>query len=319
MVMLAAELGASLKPQVITRSSELVNLRKPLALFIAGEHSRTLSDVFSTLGVPQLVARLALRLTQLKRPISMFRHIGSATLLSVEFVEFSGSHPVTHCVCVVTGPEYAVVIMRRRGAAFTRIVERVLSECSSAEQVPRVVMDAAVNSYLAVLEAIEEDVELLEEEVVAKPSDTIMRRVLLLKRRVRRVRRASWGLREVLRELISISSEDERRHLRDVQDAILEAVNLAEVNRERLTDIISMYLTSISIKLNDIMRFLTVIGTIFIPLTFITGIYGMNFNTKVSPWNMPELNYPYGYPLVLLAMLAIALGMLLYFKRKGWV
>jgi magnesium transporter len=83
--------------------------------------------------------------------------------------------------------------------------------------------------------------------------------------------------------------------------------------------LIDIYYSTLSMKTNDIIRILTVVSTIFIPLTFITGIYGMNFNTRISPYNMPELNWYYGYPATLLTMLIIALGMLYYFKKKGWL
>jgi magnesium transporter len=98
----------------------------------------------------------------------------------------------------------------------------------------------------------------------------------------------------------------------------VQVIDLEENYRELASDLMDIYLSSISNKMNEIMKVLTIIATIFIPLTFIAGVYGMNFNTSASPWNMPELNWMFGYPFVLFLMAATAGGMLLFFKRKGW-
>jgi len=109
-----------------------------------------------------------------------------------------------------------------------------------------------------------------------------------------------------------------RVYLRDLSDHTLAVLDALENERELLSVMIDIYLSSVSNKLNEVMKVLTIIATIFIPLTFVVGIYGMNFDSALSPWNMPELKWYLGYPAVLIAMGFIGLSMLLYFRRKKW-
>jgi magnesium transporter len=124
----------------------------------------------------------------------------------------------------------------------------------------------------------------------------------------------------LLRDDTGMISETTRIYLRDCYDHSVQVIDLIEMYRDITSGMLDVYLTAISNRLNDVMRVLTVIATIFIPLTFITGVYGMNFgNNTSSPWAMPELRWYFGYPLSLLLMLGVAIGMLVYFKRKKWL
>ena len=119
-------------------------------------------------------------------------------------------------------------------------------------------------------------------------------------------------------ELGQISSGT-KLYIRDCYDHAIHALDLVESYREMASSLLEVYLSSLSNRMNDVMKLLTIIATVFIPLSFIVGVYGMNFDRSVSAWNMPELGWHYGYPMLWLTMVALVAGMLLYFRRKRWM
>ena len=137
------------------------------------------------------------------------------------------------------------------------------------------------------------------------------------------MRRAVWPLREELAALARAESgafsRPVRVYIRDTYDHAVQAVDVIETYRELTSSLMDVYLSSVSQRTNDIMRVLTIIATIFIPLTYISSIYGMNFDTRRSRWNMPELEWAYGYPFVMGVMALVAVAMIAYFWRKGWL
>jgi magnesium transporter len=137
------------------------------------------------------------------------------------------------------------------------------------------------------------------------------------------LRRAIAPLREMLgtlhRQDLGFVSDDTRLYLRDCYDHTLQLLDVVETYREIATSLMEVYMSAVSNRMNEVMKVLTIIATLFIPLTFVSSIYGMNFATGASRWNMPELTWTYGYPFALGLMLAIAMGLLIYFRRKGWL
>jgi magnesium transporter len=184
-------------------------------------------------------------------------------------------------------------------------------------------LDAVVDGYFPILEEYGERLETLEDEIVTQPSSDTVARIHEIRRDLLTVRRAMWPQREMfnalLREELEMVTNETRLYLRDCYDHTTQIIDLVETYRELGADLTDVYLSSISNRTNEIMRVLTVIATIFIPLTFIAGVYGMNFNTSASPLNMPELNWFLGYPLVLLLMFGIAIGQLAFFRTRGWL
>lgn len=184
-------------------------------------------------------------------------------------------------------------------------------------------LDAVVDGYFPILEEYGERLETLEDEIVTQPSSDTVARIHEIRRDLLTVRRAMWPQREMfnalLREELEMVTNETRLYLRDCYDHTTQIIDLVETYRELGADLTDVYLSSISNRTNEIMRVLTVIATIFIPLTFIAGVYGMNFNTSISPFNMPELNWFLGYPFVLFVMLAIAVGQLAFFRTRGWL
>jgi magnesium transporter len=159
--------------------------------------------------------------------------------------------------------------------------------------------------------------------MVGNPKQETLETIHAMKKEMIFLRRSVWPLREAVSGLSRSESKLLKKkthvYLRDVYDHTVQVIDTVETFRDMASGLLDLYLSSISNKMNQVMQVLTIIATIFIPLSFFAGIYGMNFNTEVSPFNMPELNSPLGYPAVLAFMLIVALTMLAYFKRKKWL
>lgn len=172
------------------------------------------------------------------------------------------------------------------------------------------------------MESLGEKIEALELTVFDDPSREALDEIHHLKRELVLLRRLLWPQRDMLNALIREDHPqiggNTKLYLRDCYDHSVHALDLVESYREMASSLLEIYLSSLSNRMNDVMKLLTVIATVFIPLSFITGLYGMNFDRTVSPWNMPELGMRFGYPLLLLFMLVVVAGMLIYFRRKRW-
>ena len=183
-------------------------------------------------------------------------------------------------------------------------------------------LDTIVDGYFPVLEEYGEYIEALEDEVVMHPSRKTLQKIHELRRELLMLRRYIWPQRTVINSLIRDGSDfltqENRIYLQDVYDHIVQLLDILETYREVSSSLMDVYLSSVSNRMNDVMKLLTVISTIFIPLTFIAGVYGMNFNPEVSPLNMPELNWDWGYPVCLGVMGAIAIALVLFFWKQGW-
>jgi magnesium transporter len=185
-----------------------------------------------------------------------------------------------------------------------------------ADYLAYALVDALVDSYFVVLEKVGEKLESVEEVLIADPKPETLKSIHNLKREMIFLRKSVWPLREVLNILEKDESplikDSTRVYLRDVYDHTIQLIDTIETYRDILTGMLDLYLSTVSNKMNEIMKVLTIIATIFIPLTFITGIYGMNFNF------MPELGWRFGYPAVWLVMFSLGLMMFFYFWRKKW-
>lgn len=193
----------------------------------------------------------------------------------------------------------------------------------AADHLAYSILDAVIDGYFPLLEAYGEQLECIEDQILRRPTTDAVSELHRLKRDLLTLRRTMWSQREVvhamLRESSPFVSAEARVFLRDVYDHSVRIIELVETFRELGSDLMDLYLSSISNRLNEIMRVLTVISTIFIPLTFIVGVYGMNFDYAKSPWNMPELHWKFGYIGLWGVMIAVAAGLGIYFWRKGWL
>lgn len=182
--------------------------------------------------------------------------------------------------------------------------------------------DAIIDGFFPVLELYGEKIEELEDEVIFNPSNQSLAKVYQIKRELLALRRAIWPQRNALNTLIrdgsSVIDPEILVFLRDCYDHTVQIIDIIETYRELASSLTDIYLSAISNKMNDVMKLLTVISSIFIPLTFIAGIYGMNFDPDISPFNMPELEWYWGYVFCWGLMLTTAGGLIFYFWRKGW-
>jgi magnesium transporter len=225
-------------------------------------------------------------------------------------------------VSLVLGSQFVLSFEEDGSALFGPIVNRLNNpkgrlRNNGADYLAYALLDMIVDHYFSVLETFGERIEGLEQEVVIKPTPATLRAIHTMKRELLFVRRAVWPVREMVglmqRGETDLIHETTKLYLRDVSDHTVQVIDTLETFREMTTGMLDVYLSSISHRLNSVMKVLTIIATIFMPLTFIAGIYGMNFDY------MPELRWHWGYPAVVLLMLAIGLGMLWLFKRKGWL
>lgn len=178
-------------------------------------------------------------------------------------------------------------------------------------------MDVIVDNYFIVLEQVAESIEAMEEELMRAPSQRTLAEIYRLKRELLFIHKAIWPLREVISSMIRRESplvkESTIIYVRDLYDHTIQVIETVETLRDMLSGMLDIYLSSVSNRMNGIIKVLTIIATIFMPLTFIVGLYGMNFK------HMPELEWQWGYPAVLLLMVGITIGMLLFFRRKKWL
>lgn len=185
-------------------------------------------------------------------------------------------------------------------------------------------VDLVIDKAFPVLEGYAEELEDLELKVISNPKQSnLLNRLHESRRELVFLRRALWSQRDtasaLLREDIVLINPSTRLYLRDCADHAHHILDLADSYRDMSGAVMELLLSSQNKQLNEAMRVLTMIATIFIPLSFVVGVYGMNFDTSISPWNMPELEWRYGYPMILLMLFSIALSMVVYFKRKGWL
>jgi magnesium transporter len=184
-------------------------------------------------------------------------------------------------------------------------------------------IDLVIDAGFPVLESIGERIEQLEDALLEAPDRDILGEIHGIRRELLLLRRRLWPQREVVSALlrgdIALIEEQTQPYLRDCYDHTIQIMDLQESFREVSTSLLEVYLSSVSNRTNEIMRVLTIIATIFIPLTFIVGIYGMNFEHGSSPWAMPELHWYYGYPFIWGVMLTLVGTMLWFFRRRGWL
>ncbi len=231
-------------------------------------------------------------------------------------------------VSFVLGKHYLLTVQEEaQYDCFNQVRSRICNDKGAlrkhgADYLAYTLIDAIVDGFFPVLEDYGELIEELEDEVVANPTRKTLEKIYRVRRELLSLRRAIWPQRDAINALIrddsDLISDHVRVYLRDCYDHAVQVMDMVETYRELTSGLMDVYLSAVGNKMNEIMKLLTVISSIFIPLTFIAGIYGMNFNTEKSPWNMPELNWYLGYPVCLALMAIIGGGMVVFFWRRGW-
>lgn len=233
-----------------------------------------------------------------------------------------------HQVALFLGRDFVVTFRERGVQCFDGVRKRIQTKRgrirkAGADYLLYTLLDAVIDEYFPALELHGERLDSLDELISAGAEQDLVHRIHEVRSELLMIRRAVWPLREAINTLIRDSgeliSDETDLYLRDCYDHTVQIIDVIETDRELCADLRDYYLTVVSNRMNQVMKFLTIIATLFIPLTFVAGLYGMNFNTHASTFNMPELNWTLGYPFALAVMTATAFGMLWYFHRRGWL
>lgn len=243
-------------------------------------------------------------------------------VLKMLYPDNNNSEILTEQISLVLGQNFVISFQEREGDIFNSVRERIRSgkgriRKMGADYLIYSLLDSIIDNYFIILEKLGEKIELLEEKLISHPVPETLNSMHKLKREMIFLRRSVWPLREVIvgleRGESSLIKGSTRIYLRDVYDHTIQVIDTIETFRDILSGMLDIYLSSVSNRMNAIMKVLTIIATIFMPLTFIAGIYGMNFKY------MPELEWRLGYPVILLTMVSIGILMLVFFRRKKWL
>lgn len=269
-------------------------------------HPLTLEDIVNTTQRPKL---------------EEFQGYLFIVLKMMTFSDAVNAVAIEH-VSLILGENYVISFLENEGDVFDMVRERIRAATGrirsmKADYLAYSLMDAVVDHYFLTVERIGDRIEDIDEQILIEPKPEDIKEIHRLKRDILRLRKALWPFRE---EAGSIAkSESPLLHAetevfwRDLYDHTIQIIDMTETCRDILGGMHDTYLSSISNRMNEIMKMLTIISTIFIPLTFIVGVYGMNFE------HMPELKWPFGYCLIWAVMLTIAFGLFIYFRRRKWI
>lgn len=269
-------------------------------------HSLTLEDILNTGQRP----KAEMFAEHIFLVLKMIHYDDERHSLDIEQVSF------------ILGKNFVITFQERPGDVMDALRERIanakgLIRKRGADYLFYSIIDIIIDHYFTSLESLSDEIEDIEAEVLESPDSGSAQELHRIKRELLFLRKSVWPMREqitvLLREGHTLITLDTAPYLRDLYDHVIQVIDTIEVFRDMIAGLLDIYLSSISNRTNDVMRILTIIATIFIPLTFVAGIYGMNFEY------MPELRHPMGYPAVLVTCGAIAAGMLAFFRRKGWL
>ncbi|MHC4391865.1 MAG: magnesium/cobalt transporter CorA [Planctomycetota bacterium] len=248
---------------------------------------------------------------------------GHHLYIVLRMVDLHPGTPDTEQLSLFLGPRFVLTFQERPGDCFEPIRKRIRTagsrlRLSGPGFLAYALLDAVVDAYFPRLESFSDTLEALEGLVLDQPSPTLLATIHREKRRLQTFRRAAWPLREVVSQLLREEEEElvgrgTQMFMRDCYDHVIQVIDLVDANRDIASGLTDLYLSSLSNRMNEIMQVLTVIATIFIPLTFIAGIYGMNFDS------MPELHWRFGYFACLAAMGTVGAFMFYFFYRQGWL
>jgi len=320
--------GTSCEESIVERPEELAIAREKWPVVwidVDGledvDATRMIGDVFE-------IGELALEdaVTPDERPkVEVFGH---QVLIAVRMARSDGDGIATDPMAIFLGDRYVITFHDRTVPdGFASVRDRIRHGRTrlgqlGADHLCALLLDAVIDGYFPVLERFGDALEAIEEEALDNPTRGLLGRIHDVRNDLMTLRRALWPTRDVLhalgREATAFVGEHARQHFRDSYDHTMELLDLTEGYREIGSDLRDIYLASINNRMNDVMKVLTVIATIFMPLTFITGYYGMNFDTS-SPWNMPLLRFRYGGLVAAAMMVATTLGMVMLFWRRGWL
>ncbi len=231
-------------------------------------------------------------------------------------------------ISMFLGKDFLLTFQPRPGDAFLPVRKRLHDPAgplrnAGSDYLAYSLIDLTIDNYFPVLDRLAERLESLDDQIPTSDPRHLLNSIHDLRRELLYLRRTLWPHRDALQSLTrnhhQLLTETTRIHLRDCWDHVMTLIDLTETYRELCADLRDYCMSAISNRMNEVMKWLTLIATVFIPLSFIAGVYGMNFDPDVSPWNMPELRWYLGYPFALALMLALAGVMIWSFYRRGWI
>lgn len=241
---------------------------------------------------------------------------------------FENKQIVTEQVCLFLSDHTVVSFCTGELDPFLLVRERIRKPTSKHRQrggdyLAYTLIDTIVDHAFPVVETLAEDIQVLEDKLLEKPEKAIVQEIYFLMRQLLLLRRRLWPQRDIVSQLqrddnLELLADDTRIYLRDCYDHCVNITELLETYHEIASGMLDIYLSNATHRLNEVMRVLTVISVLFIPPTFLVGVYGMNFDPGASSLNMPELASPYGYLFVWIAIVGMMGGMLIYFRKKTW-
>jgi magnesium transporter len=305
----------------ISRLSETRETAPVTWINVAGlHHLEVMEAIGQGFGIHPLLLEDILN-TEQRPKIEQYDNYLYMILKLIRWHEESGAIE-TEQISIVLGGRFVLTFQEQEKDIFDPLRQRIRSgkgriRQQGADYLAYSLLDIVVDHYFLILEHLGEQVELLEDELVADPDAATLQRIHDLKREMLHLRRSVWPLREVISGLqrgeSALFQESTLIYLRDVYEHTIQVIDTIETYRDIVSGLLDIYLSSVSNKMNEVMKVLTIIATIFIPLTFLTGLYGMNFQY------FPELQWRWAYPVLWLILITISGVMLAYFRRKGWL
>ncbi|MDP8254311.1 MAG: magnesium/cobalt transporter CorA [Candidatus Alcyoniella australis] len=232
-------------------------------------------------------------------------------------------------VSLFFGKDFVISFHERESAFLDLVRERIRKgqgrkiHLGGSDYLAYALLDTAIDHYFPALDHYSDQLDVLEQQIADKSERSHSAQIHTIKGELLAIRRSIWPLREALSSLMrddsTLVQDVTRLYLRDAYDHIVQIIELIESSREVAMGLMDLYLSMVSNRMNEVMKLLTIIATIFIPLSFIAGLYGMNFDPEISPLNMPELSWYWGYPFALTLMALMTAAMVLFFWRRGWL
>ncbi len=282
-----------------------INIIEDLGFFF-GFHPLVLEDILNTNQSPK------------------YEHYGEFIFIILKKLIWNNEDNAftTEQISLILGKNYVITFREQESDIFNPIIERIIVPKGKvrgmgADYLLYTLLDVIIDDYLLIQEMLDETIEIIEDKLIEDPHIEILHSIYKLKRSIIEIRKSIWPVREIINKFQHedqiLTSDKMQFYLRDIYDHIYHINDSLQNSRDIITGMLDLYLSSVSNKMNDIMKVLTIISTIFIPISFLAGFYGMNF------LDMPELKSPFGYPILILFMILIAIIMILYFKKKKWL
>lgn len=288
---------------------------------IRGIHdSGVMSTIGKRFGLHGLVLEDVMNATQRSKLDNYKEHI----FIVMRMLDYNkdANRIIDEQISIILGKNYVISFLEDSHDIFSGIRQRIRAgnnriRNSGADYLCYALIDTIVDHYFVILEAVDQKLEDLEEALIREPGPEIMRKIQHLKREIILLRKSIWPMREVINNFRRLETpliaETTKLYMHDVYDHTIQAIDTIEGFRDIASGMLDVYLSNMSQRMNEIMKVLTIVSTIFVPLTFVASIYGMNFAY------MPELTWYWGYPFTLLIMLSIAIAMLVFFRKKQWI